>query len=226
MLLAELISAPTLIEGDSLTSDEFLRRWDEISDLKYAELMDGIVYMPAPVSHPHGRCKLFLASWLDAYATATPGCEPIIDGTWLMGENQVPQPDLALRILSEYGGQSAVKGLYPSGAPELVVEVAVSSRSRDFGAKKRLYERAGVHEYVIALPRSEELLALSLTPHGFRPLEVEDSGVFKSHCFPGLWLDTAALWSQDRVRRNTVLQQGLATPEHVRFLGELAARKR
>jgi hypothetical protein len=54
------VSIPPLLEGDSLTSAEFLRRWEEIPDLKHAELIDGIVYAfsrksPAPggsvVSH-------------------------------------------------------------------------------------------------------------------------------------------------------------------------------
>jgi hypothetical protein len=128
------ISTPPLLEGDSLTSDEFLSRWDAIPDLKRAELIDGIVYMPSPVSLRHQDYESFLNGWLNFYACATPGCRPAIEGTWLMGERQVPQPDVTLRILSEFGGQSRVEGLYPAGAPEFLAEVAVSSRSRDFGA--------------------------------------------------------------------------------------------
>ena len=129
-------SIPPLLEGDSLTSDEFMRRWEAIPDLKRAEPIDGIVYMPSPVSLGHGDVQVFLAGWLDVYAI--PGCRPNLEGTWLMGVRDVPQPDPTLRILPEYGGQSRVEGSYASGAPELIVEVAMSSRARDFGAKKRL----------------------------------------------------------------------------------------
>jgi Uma2 family endonuclease len=219
---AASVSPPPLLEGDSLTSDEFLRRWEEIPDLKHAELIDGIVCMPSPVSLTHRRVELFLAGWLDFYATATPGCEPLSEGTWLMGGSQVPQPDIALRIAPEYGGQSRVEGLYPAGAPELIVEVAISSRSRDFGAKKRLYERTGVREYLIAVPGNRELVGFSLTAGVFQPLDTDADGVFRSRYFPGLWLDTKALWDLDRSLRNAVLQQGLAKPEHAEFAARLA----
>ena len=119
-----------------------------------------------------------------------------------MGESQAPEPDITFSIQPEYGGQSGVEGLYSSGAAELIVEVAISSRSRDFGAKKRLYERVGVREYAL---RSD--------------------GIFRSGCFPGLWLDTKALWDVDRPRRNAALEQGLATPEHANFVTELVSRK-
>ncbi len=224
--LADPVSTDLLFEGDSLTTGEFLRRWEDIPDLKRAELIDGIVYMPSPVGLHHQECQAFLAGWLNFYSLATPGCRPGCEGTWLMGEGQVPQPDTTLRILPEYGGQSGVTGPYASGAPELVVEVAVSSRSRDFGAKKRLYERTGVREYVIAVPRSQELASFFLTPNGFQLAENDADGVFRSRCFPGLWLDPQALWALDLPRMNSVLQQGLATPEHAGFAARLAAAKR
>jgi Uma2 family endonuclease len=223
--MAASVSTPPLLEGDCLTSDEFIRRWEEIPDLKRAELIDGIVYMPSPVSLNHQNFELFLAAWLDSYATSTPGCCPGLEGTWLMGERQAPQPDIAMRILPEYGGQSRVEGLYAAGAPELIVEVAVSSRSRDFGAKKRLYERMGVREYLIVVPREREVAAFSWTPGGFVPVEADADGVFRSRYFSGLWLDTHALWDLDRLRRNTVLQQGLATPEHAEFTARLLQQK-
>ena len=122
--------------------------------------------------------------------------------------------------------RSRVEGLYPSGAPELIIEVSVSSRSRDFGAKKRMYERMGVREYLIVVPRNRQLVACSLIPGGFEPLETDEEGVFRSVTFPGLWLDMKALWDLDRPLRNMVLQQGLATPEHADFAAQLAARKR
>jgi Uma2 family endonuclease len=111
MPLAAPASTPPLLEGDSLTSDEFLRRWVDMPDVKRAELIDGIVYMPSPMSLNHGEVQVFLGGWLTLYASATPGCRPALEATWLMGERQVPQPDISLRILPEFGGQSALKDL-------------------------------------------------------------------------------------------------------------------
>jgi Uma2 family endonuclease len=208
-----------------MSSEEFLRCWEEMPDLKRAELIDGIVYMPSPVSRDHDTSHTFLTVWLGDYAKATPGCYPSLEATWVMSERQVPQPDIALRILPEYGGQSGIAGNYYGGAPELIVEVAISSYSRDFGVKKRLYERMGVREYLIAVPREEKLVGLSAGPSGFQPLDQDDNGIFRSACFPGLWLDTKALWTLDLQGMNAVLQQGLATPEHAAFVAHLASQK-
>jgi len=226
MPLAAPVSTPPLLEGDSLTSDEFLRLWEEMPDLKHAELIDGIVYMRSPVTLDHGDFQLFLGHWLTLYAVATPGCRSSVEATWVMGERQVPQPDITLRILPEYGGQAGIAGKYAGGSPELIVEVAVSGYSRDFGAKRRLYERMGVREYFIAAAHDEKLVSLSLTSNGFQPLEPDDNGILRSACFPGLWLDVKSLWALDLQRMNSALQLGLATPEHAAFAETLASRKR
>lgn len=224
-MAASTVPAP-LIEGDCLTAGEFLLRWDAMPDVKQAELIGGIVFMPSPVTLRHSRPHSVLSGWLLQYAAATPGCDPGTEGTWLMGEQDVPQPDATLRILPEYGGQSRDEGEYASGAPELIVEVAASSYSRDLGVKKRLYERVGVREYVIALAAQREVLWHELTAGGFQTLAGDGDGILRSRCFPGLWLDPAALWESDLPRVVRVLQQGLATPEHAEFVVQLSARRR
>ena len=69
-------------------------------------------------------------------------------------------------------------------------------------------------------------MGFTLTPQGFQAVEAEADGVFRSRCFPGLWLDITALWDLDMPRGNLVLQQGLATREHADFVAQLAERKR
>jgi len=226
MPLAAPVSTPPLFEGDCLSSDEFLRRWEEMPDLRHAELIEGIVYMSSPVSRHQDGCHVGLTAWLGNYAAATPGCFPALEGTWRMGPSNVPQPDLMLQILPECGGQSTVEGPYYAGAPELIVEVAVSSYSRDFGVKKRLYERMGVREYLIALPRRRKLVCHRLTAAGFESFEPGTMGSSAPGMFPGLWLDLDALWNLDLARMNTGLQQGLATPEHAAFAAQVASGKR
>jgi Uma2 family endonuclease len=126
MSISAPVLPPPLRDGDRLTSDEFLRRWEAMPDLKHAELIDGIVYMPSPVSRKHSVFHTPLAAWLDNYVAQTPGCECGVEGTWIMGQREVPQPDLALWILPEFGGQSRDEGEYAAGAPELIVEVALA----------------------------------------------------------------------------------------------------
>jgi Uma2 family endonuclease len=220
-ITSPVLPAP-LRDGDRLTSDEFMRRWEAMPDVKHAELIDGIVYMSSPVSRKHSDFDAPLTGWLANYVAATPGCRVGSEGTWLMGERNVPQPDNTLRILPEYGGQSRDEGEYSAGAPELIVEVAVSSRARDLGVKLKLYERMGVREYLIAVVAKRQFLWNELTANGYQAVEPDADGIFRSRCFPGLWLDPAALWGIDLAALFAVLQQGLATCEHAAFMAGLA----
>jgi hypothetical protein len=42
-------------------------------------------------------------------------------------------------------------------------------------------------------------------------------GIHRSRQFPGLWLDSAALFDNSLPRLFATLQRGLATPEHAAF---------
>jgi len=217
---------PPLREGDQLTSEEFLLRWNTMPDLKQAELLDGVVYMPSPVGRPHSRIHIIVSGWITAYEAATPGCEGGAEGTWLMSAGNVPQPDITLRILPEHGGQSRVEGIYTVGAPELIIEIAASSRARDLGIKRTLYERMGVREYVVAVAGDSHLYWHVLSERGYELLEPSFGGLFRSTHFPGLWLDPEALWNLDAAGILSALQQGLVTPEHAAFVARLAGSNR
>lgn len=225
MSTAVPILPPPLRDGDRLSREEFLRRWEAMPDLKHAELIDGVVYMPSPVGRKHSAFHSQLAGWLSVYSAATPGCEAGVDCTWLTGDD-VPQPDLHLQILPEYGGQSRVEGNLAAGAPELAIEISDSSRARDLGSKLHLYEQSGVREYMVVLLRAKEIVWRELAKSRFRKLAADAEGVWRSHVFPGLWLDPEALWAREMGRVFAVLQQGIATHEHAEFVTQLASQKR
>jgi len=47
---------PPLRSGDHLTRDEFERRYEAMPEVNKAELIEGVVYMPSPVSaEDHGE---------------------------------------------------------------------------------------------------------------------------------------------------------------------------
>ena len=50
MSLASPVMPPPLRDGDRLTREEFLRRWDAMPDVTRAELIDGVVHMRSLVS--------------------------------------------------------------------------------------------------------------------------------------------------------------------------------
>ena len=215
---------PLLREGDRMSRDEFLRRWELLPDLKHAQLLDGIVYMASPVSTKHGSFHSDFGTWLGTYRSRTPGCESVMDGTALI-ERDAPQPDIALRILPAFGGQSRDEGIYLAGAPELIVEVAASSQARDLGPKSRLYLRAGVREYVTAMVDESRVIWREFHEAAWRELTADSSGILRSRVYPGLWLDEPAMWSRDLAKVLDVLHQGMATPEYADFVQLLASRR-
>lgn len=158
MSSAAISLSPVLREGDRLTALEFLHRWDAMPELKHAELIDGIVFTPSAVSKNHGKSHISLGGWLWLYADLTAGCEAAAESTWVMGPDNVPQPDASLRVLPEVGGQSHDTGDYVGGAPELIVEVSGSSSSRDLGVKLELYRRSGVREYLTVLLKPRQVI--------------------------------------------------------------------
>lgn len=223
--LALALPPPLLHEGDQLSALEFLHRWEAMPDLKEAELLNGVVFlMASPIGKGHSRTHGRLHGWLWSYAESTPGCETGIAGTWLMSAKDVPQPDLTLSILPEHGGQSAETGLYPEGAPELIVEISGSSTSRDLGVKLELYRSAGVREYVTVLLNPQKIIWRHLSRGRYKELVPGDDGWLRSQVFPGLWLDPAAVWDRTASLR-AALEPGLRSPEHEAFVARLAKPK-
>jgi Uma2 family endonuclease len=223
MSLAEPI-VPPLVAGEKLSREEFLRRWEALPQLKFAELIEGVVHLPSPLTYSHGSEDFLIATWFGCYAARTPGCEGGANTTWLMLED-VPQPDCFLRIRSEYGGQSGLEGGCCQGAPELIVEVCHSSKSYDLGPKLRLYRKAGVLEYITAVLAEDQIIWRRLAAGNYVSIEPGADGWLRSVVFPGLWLDPEALLRRDASRVLRVLNKGLRSLEHREFVKALKARR-
>jgi Uma2 family endonuclease len=210
--------------GDHLTRDEFERRYDAMPELKKAELINGVVFMPSPVrwdrhAEPHSDFN----TWLGTYRARTPGTRVGDNGTVRIDQTNEPQPDLALRILPTHGGQARMSADgYLEGAPELVAEVAASSASIDLNTKLRMYQDNGVREYVVWRVLDGEIDWFIRRGVVFVPLPRDADGCYRSETFPGLWLDPAALAGGDLGAALDALHQGLASPEHAAFVARLA----
>lgn len=212
-----------LVAGDKLTVDEFLRRWETMPELKKAELIGGVVYMPSPLSVGHGRSDLGLGYLLMHYALQTPGTDAASNATWRMLQD-APQPDIVLRVVEAHGGQSKAE-YYFHGAPELAAEVCHSSTACDLHQKKDLYRQAGVREYLTLLLREQEVRWFRLEGGEYRLLAPAADGKLRSLEFPGLWLDARALLAGRLQDALETLNLGLASPEHADFAATLAKRK-
>jgi Uma2 family endonuclease len=216
---------PPLDAGDELTRAEFLRRWEAHPEIKKAELIGGIVYMPSPLSVDHGEMDSDVGTWLGVYRAATPGTASGHNATSFILEDTL-QPDNFLRILPEYGGSSRREGKYLGGRPELLAEICGSSASYDLHAKLRLYETAGVPEYLAVLLFDQKVRWHVLVEDRFQLLSPGRNGLLRSRIFPGLWLDSKALLEGNLQQVLVRLRKGLQSAEHKRFVSQLARRKR
>jgi Uma2 family endonuclease len=214
---------PPLVAGQHLDQPTFHERYEAMPPDTRAELVGGVVFMPAPMRGDHGRWSRVVAGWLDHYQRFTPGVEGGDGVTVKLNLEGEPQPDHILLIPRELGGQIGVDiGGYYTGAPDLVVEIARSSRLHDLTQKKADYQRAGVLEYLVFTLDPERVHWFIRGARRFAVLHPDSDGIYRSKAFPGLWLDPGAIFAQERAQRDAILEQGIATPEHAAFVAKLA----
>jgi Uma2 family endonuclease len=187
--------------------------------VKKAELIEGTVYVPSPVraekhAEPHGQ----LTTWLGVYASETPGVRCFDNSTVRLDLDNEPQPDLTLIRMPDKGGQARLSADdYIEGAPELVVEIAGSSRAYDLHQKKGAYRRNGVREYLAWVTSENCVLWWELREGEYHEIPPTPDGVIQSGIFPGLWLDAGALLRGDMRAVLAALRRGLESHEHGAF---------
>ncbi|MDZ8188500.1 MAG: Uma2 family endonuclease [Nostoc sp. ChiSLP02] len=219
---SEALTIPPLENGDKLTRSEFERRYEAMSTVKKAELIEGIVYVASPVrANKHGKPHASIMTWLGTYEAATPGVETLDNTTVRLDADNEPQPDAILRI--QQGGRSTIsKDDYVEGAPELIVEIAASSASYDLHEKLKVYRRNGVQEYLVWRVYDCQFDWFKLQEGQYIQLEPNKDDIVCSQIFPGLWLAKSALLSRDLGKVLALLQQGLSTSQHKAFVEKLS----
>lgn len=217
----DCVSAP-LVGGERLDQKTFHARYENMPKHVKAELIGGIVYMSSPLRVDHGDPHGEVVTWLKIFKAATPGTRSLDNATTILSDYSEPQPDACLLILPEYGGQTGLneKG-YILGSPELGAEISLSTEDYDLHVKLPEYEKAGMKEYIVFLPRQEQVLWFVQRGEGFEPLTPGADGILRSEFFGGLWLDPAAILRCNTNRVLEVLRHGLASPEHAQFLKRL-----
>jgi Uma2 family endonuclease len=172
-----------------LTYDDFLLFPDD--GLRH-ELIAGEHYVtPSPaVIHQRlvSRLHVALFAYLDADDLGEVFTAPL---DVVLSVHDVVEPDL-LVVLSDQAGILTEGNV--RGAPAIVVEVgSPSTRGRDEGIKRRLYERAGVREYWMVDPRSRTVtvcMFAGTVPDRVLPRD----GVLTSPVLPGFSLRLAQLF--------------------------------
>ncbi|CAN5500452.1 Uma2 family endonuclease [soil metagenome] len=215
---------PPLVNGDHMSQVDFHRSYENYPDETKFELIAGTVYMASPLRHSHGRSHVVMAWLLETYAIETLGVEALDNATTILDDENEPQPDLSLRILHTHGGAASLSNDdYLTGPPELIVEIAHSSRAIDLYQKKEAYRKGGVVEYLVLSLQPLQLNWFHF-PSG-RDLTPDVDGVCRSDVFPGLSINVPALLGQQREQLLAALREGMQSPAHAEFVKRLQAKR-
>jgi len=214
-----------LVNGDNLTAREFHRLYLNHPDETKFELLKGRVFVTPPVYEPHGQAHAGFGGLLATYSSLTPGIRVAGNVTVRLDEMNEVQPDGYARILESHGGQTKSpldeKGMptFIIGAPELVVEIAGSSRSIDFGDKLDSYRATGVREYLVWSLHDSTLHWFELP--SLNKLAPDELGVIRSKILPGLWISPELLLKRDFMACVALLQEAAKSDEHRAFVAKL-----
>ena len=211
-----------LTTGQKMTRAAFHERYEATPDVKF-ELIGGEVHTASPLGRAHGKSSNMMSLWLGLYSCSTPGVEALDNASVALDDQSEVQPDTILRIKPNQGGLSRDQDAIIGGPPELVVEVADSSRRIDLGPKFVDYDRAGTLEYVVLALDPAEVFWHVRQNGQLTRITPDPDGLYRSRVFPGLWLDPVALLDNDGPALLATLGRGLATPDHAAFVARLAA---
>lgn len=211
---------PQLRDGQRLDQQTFHALYENTPPDFKAELVGGVVHVSPALKVPHGEHHALVVGWLWLYHASTPGTQVRDKATTILDHSNEPQPDAALVVKPEFGGQTTIDAEgYAVGAPEFVVEVADSSLDLDLRKKRPEYEQAGVREYMVVAIPTNTVHWFTLGEDGYE--EQTADGVIRSAVFPGLWLNANALLELDSPAVVATLEEGLATAEHKSFVATL-----
>ena len=189
----------TLDSGDRLTREEFHRRYEARPDIKRAELVEGVVYVPSPTRFDlHDEPASTMVAWAKFYAARHSGVRAGGSPTIFLDERNEVQPDALLFRLDPAGvGPRMNAQNYIEGAPQLIVEVAASSAAYDLHDKKEAYRRNGVLEYLVWRVLDGAFDWFRLQAGEYVRVEPDEHGVIESAVFPGLRLNVPKLLEGD-----------------------------
>src|SRR5438445_2530000 len=92
---------PPLEAGQRLDQPTFHERYEAMPPGTWAELVDGVVYMPSPMRGDHGMTSREISGWLFHYQRFTPRVLGADAATTILGHYGEPQPDGVLLIPEE-----------------------------------------------------------------------------------------------------------------------------
>jgi Uma2 family endonuclease len=156
------------------------------------------VHVPFPTRiNFHADPHALFVGWLVTYCGRVTGVRVATEGTIKLSEDSQVEPDAFLYRLGQGSRFRITEQGYGEGPPDFVGEIAASSASYDLHSKLRVYERAGVPEYVVWRTEEAAVDWFRLMEGHYVRIEPNANGVIESTVFPGLRLSIPALLSGD-----------------------------
>jgi Uma2 family endonuclease len=163
------------------------------------ELIDGELFVTPPPDVEHQWAVMVLAARLFNYAEQHGGRAQAAPTGVFFDQGSHVEPDV-LYSRAEHLGRWEKDRRYVQGAPDLVVEVSSpTTRVRDLGRKRSLYERHGVEEYWFVDRDAQAVVVHRLVGRAYGPPERAGRGeVVTSTAAPGFRLRVDELFEPPR----------------------------
>jgi Uma2 family endonuclease len=202
-----------------MSYEDFLA-WSDPEAL--AEWVRDEVIMATPPSYRHQNIARWLTNLLSGFAE-TRGLGAICQAPFQMRLEETGRaPDI---LFVANANLSRLKPDYLDGPADLVVEVlAPDTIGRDRGEKFYEYAAAGVREYWLINPLSDQAEFYQLDAQGNYQQVPLSEGVYHSAVLPGFWLRAAWLWQQPRPYIEPILLDIAGADYANRLLDQLQER--
>lgn len=180
------MSRTAKVAEDLITVKDF---YELVPDGRKADLLDGVIYMASPDSLRSNDLTGFIFKLLGLYNEIKNigGRVLVTRYAFILSKYRAPEPDVGY-VRPERVHLVREKGM--KGGPDIAVEiVSRDSRSRDYGEKKQIYQKAGVEEYWIIDPLQNRVEFHRLTDGVYELVPLEANHIFRSQVLPGFWID-------------------------------------
>lgn len=205
---------PEFYDRSSLTGDYMVMIPDQTPkdfekfapESRFCHYIDGVIYLPSPVSDRHQEQVIFRVDMLNGFRLARKECGAVMTGPAVLriSDQRKPEPDIFVRP------PAPAKRTDPKAL--LVIEVfSPSTRKLDRGLKLEVYRDARIPEIWLVDSRSRQLIVVRRGSKRYRR-EVLSEGHVVSSGIPGFWIDVAWLWENALPNPRLCLERILAGP--------------
>ncbi len=197
------LPAEFLVAIEGMTAAQW---WNLAPDCRFCEYLDGVVYMPSPVTDRHQEHTGFVYFLLAGFRDER-GLGQVLTGPAVMplGERRFPEPDLFVRPVADRAEPGGPRAIF-------VLEVlSPSNRAHDLERKAAIYREEKIPEIWYLDNRDKCLWIDRQDGTGYRR-DRYASGFVTCSTIPGFWIDVDWLWADPLPSALRCLARILAGP--------------